>query len=110
VKENQRRTVSGGRKKKISTAAAGHRVEEIFLCWRSSVRHGEDEAERCAVSTFSEEEKNIKPSTVGEDEDGNREGMMWERGCVSVPEVQLVKKIGEWLGFFFPRAAWEDKD
>jgi hypothetical protein len=24
------------------------------------VRHGEDEAERCAVSTFSEEEKNIK--------------------------------------------------
>jgi hypothetical protein len=52
--------VSGGRKKKISTAAAGHRVEEIFLGWRSSVRHGEDEAERCAVSTFSEEEKNTK--------------------------------------------------
>jgi hypothetical protein len=43
----------------------------------------------------------FKPSTVAEDEDGNREGMMWERGCVSVPEVQLVKKIGEWLGFFF---------
>ena len=47
------------KEKKISTAAAGHRVEEIFLCWRSSVRHGEDEAERCAVSTFSEEEKTI---------------------------------------------------
>jgi hypothetical protein len=28
--ENQRRTVTGGRKKKISTAAAGHRVEDNF--------------------------------------------------------------------------------
>jgi hypothetical protein len=88
-------------RKKSPRRRQGIELKRFFFCWRSSVRHGEDEAERCAVSTFSEEEKNIKPSTVGEDEDGNREGMMWERGCVSVPEVQLVKKIGEWLGFFF---------
>lgn len=71
--------MSGGRKKKSPRRRQGIELKRFFAgdraCHTEKIRLSAG-----AVSMFSE--KNIKPSTVGKDEDGNREGMMWEQGCV----------------------------